>query len=587
MIAARALMVLLLALAATAARAANVPFWAGPAVSGSWYDPARDGEGFVVEFLPDGTALAVWFTYPAVGEDGAQAWIIAQGGVVDGGTIRFAQVLKPRGGVFGEAFDPARIELAIWGTLEIEFADCTHATARYAGPLAYGSGSRALTRLTTHDQLDCNGARALTASGARALSGLRSKSGAWYVATRSGEGWLVEDLGNGQSVVYWFTYDPAGEQAWTIGVGTRDGGRIAIDGNVITSGTRFGAAFDAAAVHRDAWGTLTFDFGDCDHVTVAYASSRAGYGSGAREAQRLTALAGAPCIDGAPAARTQGAWVQEAGMPAPPQSELDVALLDGKVYAIGGFGDARGFKRYDPATQLWERLPDLPAGRDHLAAFALDGAVYYCGGNNNWSGDQGTAGFRYDPAANRWSAVPELPYVVASRAAVLNGRAYIGNEDGTLFEYDARQRRLREIAKADATARDHSQVVAFLGEIWMIAGRFPNTTRVAIYDPVSERWRAGPPIAHARGGFAAAVDGAQIVVAGGEFIGGMSGRLEPSTEVYVAGAESWHDAQQLAEPVHGTAAVVVDGRFLIVSGSTIPTSTGGATGRLYSIRMQP
>ena len=33
------------------------PYWAGPAVSGSWYDPARDGEGIVLQYLPNGKAL--------------------------------------------------------------------------------------------------------------------------------------------------------------------------------------------------------------------------------------------------------------------------------------------------------------------------------------------------------------------------------------------------------------------------------------------------------------------------------------------------------------------------------------------------
>ena len=33
-------------------------------LSGPWYDPARNGEGFHIEILPDGQALAIWFTYP-------------------------------------------------------------------------------------------------------------------------------------------------------------------------------------------------------------------------------------------------------------------------------------------------------------------------------------------------------------------------------------------------------------------------------------------------------------------------------------------------------------------------------------------
>lgn len=561
--------------------------WAGPGVSGAWYDAARDGEGFVVEFLPDGTALAVWFTYPATGEAGDQAWIIAQGGRAEGRTIRFAQVLKPRGGVFGDAFDASRIELPSWGTLEIEFADCAHATARYVGPAGYGSGTRSLTRLTSLNELDCaNGTRALTASGGRALEGLRNRSGAWYVATRSGEGWLIEDLPNGQSVVYWFTYDPGGNQAWTIGVGTRSGARISIDANIITRGTHFGSAFDAAAIERLPWGTLTFDFSDCASVGVSYASTRAGYGSATRVAQRLTSLAGAPCIDGTPVARTAGTWTEGARMPTDFQSEHDVVAYEGRVYAIGGFGEPRGFKRYDPASDSWLRLPDAPAGRDHLSAFAIDGGVYFAGGSIGGVGDQTRAGFRYDVAANRWDPIAELPWVFGSHAVTLDGHVFLGDQDGSLYEYDARLRVVRAIERPSNTQRDHSQVVAFLGEIWVIAGRFPETASVSIYDPVAERWRAGPPIIRRRGGFAAAVDGDQIVIGGGEFISAAPGRVEPTLEVYAAGDSAWRTGPLLAVPVHGVAGAVVDGRFHVVSGSTVAGSTQGATGRVFSIRLE-
>ncbi len=63
----------------------------------------------------------------------------------------------------------------------------------WAGPAAWGSGSRAVTRLSGIDQIGCSGGKTLTANGGRAAAGLRSRSGAWYVPERSGEGWIVED----------------------------------------------------------------------------------------------------------------------------------------------------------------------------------------------------------------------------------------------------------------------------------------------------------------------------------------------------------------------------------------------------------
>ena len=82
------------------------PYWPGPAVSGSWYDPARSGEGLILQFLPTGKALVIWFTYPPAGEAAEQAWLITELGSVDGSKLRFNTVYQPQGGVFGDAFNP-------------------------------------------------------------------------------------------------------------------------------------------------------------------------------------------------------------------------------------------------------------------------------------------------------------------------------------------------------------------------------------------------------------------------------------------------------------------------------------------------
>src|SRR5262245_50422349 len=55
------------------------PIWAGPAHSGSWYAAERNGEGFTLQILENGTAHAIWFTYPPAGSAAQQAWIYASG----------------------------------------------------------------------------------------------------------------------------------------------------------------------------------------------------------------------------------------------------------------------------------------------------------------------------------------------------------------------------------------------------------------------------------------------------------------------------------------------------------------------------
>ena len=48
---------LLAATSASAQVATSGPYWPGPVVSGSWYDPARSGEGLILQYLPNGKAL--------------------------------------------------------------------------------------------------------------------------------------------------------------------------------------------------------------------------------------------------------------------------------------------------------------------------------------------------------------------------------------------------------------------------------------------------------------------------------------------------------------------------------------------------
>ncbi len=561
--------------------------WVGPAASGTWFDPARDGEGILVEMLPNGTAIGTWFTYPAAGEAADQAWLSLQNGVVSGDTIRFLDVFRPRGTSFGAGFNPADVVLERWGTLQLRFMDCNTAELTYAGPPAFGSGTRTLVRLTTLDELECSGAKDLTPSGARALTGLRAKSGVWFVPSRNGEGWFIEELPNGSAALFWFTFTPDGKQAWITGVAARNGNRLEASQTFITRGTRFGSGFNASDVQRIPWGRLDFEFADCNNATTAYASTIEGYGSGTRQSTRITLPASAVCIDGTPVPKLGGAWRAEPTTPAPAQSEHGASVLDGRIYIVGGFGDVRGFKRFDTATAAWAELPDLPGGRDHLTSFAIPGSVYAVGGAPHPGGDTTSTGFRFDLASQQWEAVSSLPPIFGSHAAVLNGRAYIGSENGMLTEFDPATRLARDLgASPDGLSRDHSQVVAFLGEIWMIGGRFPETSSTAIYDPVSGNWRPGPFMSRVRGGFAAAVVEDQILVGGGEVVTGTA-RVEPSVEVYTAGGAGWRFGPALPVPVHGVPGASVGGRIYVISGARQAGTTGGTDGRMFSLEPVP
>ena len=140
-------------------------------------------------------------------------------------------------------------------------------------------------------------------------------SGQWFNLNRDGEGIFLEVVrtNSGQQVaVSWFTYDTEGFQLWLVGNVPIDGETTTVTTPVVvTGGAKFGDAYDPADVQRQTWGTLTLAFNNCDSGLLSYASSVAGFGSGAIELTRLTNLTQVQCSDPPPPSGTgitPGKW---------------------------------------------------------------------------------------------------------------------------------------------------------------------------------------------------------------------------------------------------------------------------------------
>ncbi len=132
--------------------------------SGTWFNPARDGEGFFLELnqSPDNTAdaqlILAWFTYRPDGS-GRPAWIVGSGSTDSNGTLRVSNARIASGTGFGPRFDPDEINRTPWGEILIDFDDCSNARIRYNGPPDWGSGELQSRRLTgplfNLDDLNC------------------------------------------------------------------------------------------------------------------------------------------------------------------------------------------------------------------------------------------------------------------------------------------------------------------------------------------------------------------------------------------------------------------------------------------------
>lgn len=261
--------------------------------AGSWFDPQRDGEGWILQVLEDGRAALLWFTYPPGGSAASQDWLIASEGRIRGDLIEFDRVEQVSGGRFGAGFDAAAIRTTPWGSLRLRFDDCGSAQLDYSGPPAYGSGQRRVQRLTALAGGRCG--QVFAPSGdPQAL-----RSAAWFDPQRAGEGWVVEALDGDRAAIYWFGFDPAGQPLWLYGLGSATASGLRFDDLRRRSGGRFGDGFDAAALVDRPWGSLQIEFTGCDTAELSYRATEPGYGEGRHSLRRLTRLRGLDC---APAA---------------------------------------------------------------------------------------------------------------------------------------------------------------------------------------------------------------------------------------------------------------------------------------------
>jgi N-acetylneuraminic acid mutarotase len=185
-----------------------------------------------------------------------------------------------------------------------------------------------------------------------------------------------------------------------------------------------------------------------------------------------------------------------------PRGALAVAVLDGRIHAIGGNAEGGAglqshehgtpeadnsvgtHEVYDPAADTWTRLAPLPTPRNHLGAAVIGGKIHVVGGRV--PGDMELTSHEiYDRAAGSWTVGPPLPTGRSGIAVVAHrGRLYV-----------------------------------FGGETvgWFSSSTFDEAER---FDPETGRWAALPPMPTARHGLgAASFDEAIYVLSGGPSAG--------------------------------------------------------------------
>lgn len=117
----------------------NSTFVINAGLNDAWFNLATSGQGFLIAVFPNRKEIFVaWFTFDTqrppedtnanLGEPGHR-WLTAQG-PYDGDTATLT-IFMTEGGVFDSAEPPATTDPAGYGTMTIEFADCTEGLVTY------------------------------------------------------------------------------------------------------------------------------------------------------------------------------------------------------------------------------------------------------------------------------------------------------------------------------------------------------------------------------------------------------------------------------------------------------------------------
>jgi N-acetylneuraminic acid mutarotase len=241
---------------------------------------------------------------------------------------------------------------------------------------------------------------------------------------------------------------------------------------------------------------------------------------------------------------TKFSWTQAASSPLGRYEAAGVAV-GGRLYVFGGYVNAsiQGTKRsdvYDPATNKWTRIADMPEQLTHCGQVVDGSSVWLIGGfvgDNPGPATQHV--WRYDTLTNTWSAGPALPAARGAGAAAIVGRAihFFGGLTHAYHSWDPvtvdqREHWILQLGNQGAgwkpaapmiNPRNHLAGISFNGKVYAIGGQHlwdeeaGAQSEVDVYDPATDKWTqlASLPLARSHISASTFIRNGSIFVVGG------------------------------------------------------------------------
>jgi N-acetylneuraminic acid mutarotase len=282
---------------------------------------------------------------------------------------------------------------------------------------------------------------------------------------------------------------------------------------------------------------------------------------------------------------TEDSWIRLEPMPTA-RSGFGVAVVDGKIYAIGGSNGSylAVNEMYDPATDTWTAKKSMPTPRHSFGIAVYQNKIYVIGGSiGNLLSCLKTTEV-YDTLTDTWETKSEIPFEGRSSfcANVVNGKIYlIGGRiapwiyaplpEATLV-YDPEEDSWTKTSSIPKPVYNYVSAVVD-NKIYIIGGRSTTAIRplIQIYDPKNNTWNEEKvmPLAVCRAG-AGLTEGVlapkRIYIIGGKTALEPNETYTDTTQIYDPETDDWTTGIPMPTPRRGLRVAVVNDELYAIGG---------------------
>jgi len=270
-------------------------------------------------------------------------------------------------------------------------------------------------------------------------------------------------------------------------------------------------------------------------------------------------------------------WSSKTDMPTARRS-IDAAVLDGKIYIIGGnpekTGGLKTVEMYDPATDTWTAKSPMSWARGGMGISVVNGKIYAIGGMTHPSGAFDRVE-EYDPATDTWTTKSPMPTrrfglstcAVSGKIYAIGGQGSWPNVVAKVEEYDPSTDTWTE-KRPMPTPRAHFSTSVVNGKIYAIGGvlEYPELASIVEeYDPAENVWRRRADMPTARTFLATSVLNGRIYAIGGEIKA--DGPPTSTVEEYDPATDTWTTKADLPSARAHLAAGTVNGKIYAIGGT--------------------